>query len=62
MPSPYHHHDAAGAYIGEPSVGSLLAPERDTKVLTAAQYCLLPLRDGKVEFNVALYNYQVRAR
>lgn len=37
--------------------GSLVAA-RDTHVLTSAQACVLPLRDGKVEFGVKLYNYQ----
>lgn len=37
---------------------SLLEPSRDSKILTSAQACVLPLADGKVEFNVALYNYQ----
>jgi hypothetical protein len=50
-----------GRYIGRPEQGSLLAPSRDSKVLTAAQACVLPLRDGKVEFNVRLYNYQSRS-
>lgn len=39
--------------------GSLVA-DRDTHVLTSAQSCVLPLRDGKVEFGVKLYNYQSR--
>jgi len=50
-----------GRYIGRPEQGGLLAPSRDSKVLTAAQACVLPLRDGKVEFNVRLYNYQSRS-
>lgn len=37
--------------------GSLVAA-RDTHVLTSTQACVLPLRDGKVEFGVKLYNYQ----
>lgn len=31
---------------------------RDTAILTSAQYCLLPLHKGTVEYNVNLYNYQ----
>ena len=40
--------------------GSLYS-DRDTKVLTAAQACVLPLKGGKVEFGVKLYNYQSRS-
>lgn len=32
--------------------------DRDDKLLCSAQACVLPLRDGEVEFNVSLYNYQ----
>jgi hypothetical protein len=32
--------------------------ERDNKILTSAQACILPLTSGSVEFNVKLYNYQ----
>jgi len=39
--------------------GSLIAI-RDTHILTYAQACVLPLKDGKVEFAVKLYNYQSR--
>jgi len=39
--------------------GSLVSA-RDTHVLTSAQACILPLRDGSVEFGVRLYNYQSR--
>lgn len=31
---------------------------RDLKILTSAQACILPLKDGQVEFAVRLYNYQ----
>jgi hypothetical protein len=34
--------------------------ERDSKILTSSQACILPLEDGEVEFNVRLYNYQTR--
>jgi hypothetical protein len=34
--------------------------ERDSKILTSSQATILPLRDGYVEFNVRLHNYQVR--
>lgn len=37
--------------------GSLIV-SRDTHVLTSAQSCILPLKNGKVEFGVRLYNYQ----
>lgn len=32
--------------------------ERDTQILTSAQFCVLPLVDGECEFNVQLFNYQ----
>jgi hypothetical protein len=32
--------------------------ERDNKILTSAQACILPLTTGSVEFNIKLYNYQ----
>ncbi len=32
--------------------------ERDSKILTSSQACILPLENGEVEFNVRLYNYQ----
>jgi hypothetical protein len=35
-----------------------LIRNRDTQILTSAQACVLPLKDGKVEFGVKLYNYQ----
>jgi hypothetical protein len=35
-----------------------LIVERDTHILTSAQACILPLKNGKVEFGVKLYNYQ----
>ena len=35
-----------------------LIRNRDTQILTAAQACILPLKDNKVEFGVKLYNYQ----
>jgi hypothetical protein len=34
--------------------------ERDSKILTSSQACILPLENGEVEFNVRLYNYQTR--
>lgn len=46
-----------GKYIGRPDQKSLLA-KRDSKILTSAQACVLPLTEGKVEFNVAIFNYQ----
>lgn len=35
--------------------------ERDEKILTSAQCCILPLKDGKVSFNVKIQNYQYDA-
>ncbi len=32
--------------------------ERDEHILAASQACVLPLKDGEVEFNVRLFNYQ----
>lgn len=32
--------------------------DRDSTILTSAQFCVLPLEDGECEFNVQLYNYQ----
>jgi hypothetical protein len=32
--------------------------ERDSRILTSAQCCVLPLRDGKVEFSIEMFNYQ----
>jgi hypothetical protein len=32
--------------------------DRDTHILTSTQACILPLRDGKVEFDVRLFNYR----
>ena len=52
--------EGINAYTGNPAIGPLLAP-RDAKVLAASQACILPLRDGRVEFNVKLYNYQSTA-
>ncbi|CAH6419272.1 Hypothetical protein HVR_LOCUS473, partial [uncultured virus] len=37
--------------------GPMFLP-RDEKILTSAQSCVLPLRDGKVSFNVRIHNYQ----
>ena len=38
--------------------GANLFLERDANILTSAQACVLPLKDGKVEFAVKLFNYQ----
>lgn len=46
-----------GKYSGNPNVNSMYL-ERDSDILTSAQACILPLRDGEVEFCVQLYNYQ----
>jgi hypothetical protein len=48
-----------GKWTGAPGLKNYLL-ERDSRILTSAQCCVLPLRDGKVEFAVELYNYQSR--
>lgn len=45
-------------YTGNVRIQSLYHAARDSKVVVGTQACILPLRDGKVEFNVKLYNYQ----
>jgi hypothetical protein len=50
---------ATGTNTGAPGLKNYLL-ERDSRILTSAQCCVLPLRDGKVEFAVELYNYQSR--
>ena len=37
---------------------SLWVPRDDQGILVSTQACVLPLRDGKVEFNVQLFNYE----
>lgn len=44
-------------YTGNPNMVPMYLP-RDEHILTSTQACILPLRDGKVEFNVKLFNYQ----
>jgi hypothetical protein len=44
-------------YVKNPNVAPMYL-ERDEQILTSTQACILPLRDGKVEFNVKLFNYQ----
>jgi len=44
-------------YTGNPNVAPMYIP-RDEQILTSTQACILPLRNGKVEFNVKLFNYQ----
>ncbi len=39
-------------------IESLYVENRDTNILTSAQFCVLPLHEGSCEFNVHLYNYQ----
>ena len=39
-------------------VPSMWCEAKDAAVLTLAQFCILPLAEGTVEFNVQLYNYQ----
>lgn len=42
---------------------TLLAPERDSKVLVSAQACFLPVpKQGKATFNPVLFNYQSYAK
>jgi len=43
-------------FTNEPGLPSLLAPARDARVTLSSQACLLPLRDGRVEFAVSLCN------
>ena len=44
-------------------VKTLLAPERDSKVLVSAQACFLPVpKQGKATFNPVLFNYQSYAQ
>lgn len=38
--------------------GTSLKCPRDVQILCSSQACMLPLRDGEVEFSVQLYNYQ----
>lgn len=50
-----------GNYVKRTSGGevkSLFSEEKDSHVLTSAQYCILPLDEKTVEFNVSLNNYQ----
>ena len=44
-------------YTGNSKLKSMYL-ERDEKILTSAQACILPLIDGEVSFNIKLYNYQ----
>lgn len=44
-------------YTANVKLKSLLC-DRDTHILTSTQACILPLCDGKVEFDVRLFNYQ----
>jgi hypothetical protein len=50
-----------GQYVktssGQP-IESLYCAEKDSQILTSAQYCILPLSEGTTPFNVSLYNYQ----
>lgn len=46
-----------GKYTNNPNIKSMFR-ERDNKILTSAQACVLPLENGEVEFNIKLYNYQ----
>lgn len=44
-------------YVDAKINGPMFLP-RDDKILTSAQSCILPLKDGKVPFNVRIHNYQ----
>lgn len=44
-------------FTGNPGVAPMFL-DRDEMILTSTQACILPLKDGKVEFNAKLYNYQ----
>lgn len=44
-------------YAGNDQIEDLLC-DRDEQILTSSQACILPLNEGKVEFNVKLFNYQ----
>lgn len=44
-------------YAKNDKIGSMYL-DRDEKILTSAQACVLPLKNGQVEFNVQMYNYQ----
>jgi hypothetical protein len=46
-----------GTYTGNPELKSMYDP-RDKAILTSSQFCILPLKDGKVNFGVQLFNYQ----
>jgi hypothetical protein len=46
-----------GKWSLAPKLQSMLR-DRDTHILTSAQCNILPLRDGEVEFNIRLHNYQ----
>ena len=46
-----------GQYVSSTVKGSMYLP-RDEKILTTAQSCILPLHNGKVDFNVRIHNYQ----
>lgn len=50
-----------GQYVKRSSgsgIKSMYCKEKDSHVLASAQFCILPLQNGTVEFNVNLYNYQ----
>ena len=46
-----------GMYTGDFKVESVYDP-RDKAILTSSQFCVLPLKNGKVNFGVQLFNYQ----
>jgi hypothetical protein len=46
-----------GKYIGNFVMKTMYLP-RDEFILTSAQFCILPLRGGEVNFGVKLFNYQ----
>lgn len=63
LDNPTLYLNSPGSWSGE-GRRSLLAPERDSRVLVSAQACFLPvpLAGGKATFNPVLFNYQSMAR
>ena len=55
--SPFEYLTNITKYTKNEQIQALLQP-RDETILCSSQACILPLSDGKVDFSVALYNYQ----
>ena len=45
------------AYTGNARLGRMLLP-RDSKLIASAQACVLPVKDGEVQFHLSCFNYQ----